>query len=401
MDLVLTYDCPPMLGGAHTWLYEVYRRWPTSVRLLTVEYSTDAAASAAERRFDELDHGALTISRRARRIGEISVLNTGFIATMRQHLGEIGRLANSKDVTLHSLRAFPEGFTSLLYKATRGRRVRLITYAHGEEILVAKQSKQLSAMARNAYRYSHLVIANSENTRAMVLDWVPTANVVCIHPGVDCGSFVKQPTAITDFRDRLGWTQDTLILATVARMEPRKNQAMVIKAVAALSREGYRIGYVCAGDGEERQALIDLAQDLGVTDLVRFPGVLTDEEKRLLFASCDVHVMPSIQCGAMIEGFGIVFIEAAAAGKPSSAGNIGGQPEAVRNGETGFVVDGTDLDQLCDAVRKLAVPAVRQRMEQACRTWAAAHDWNSVAARTHAEVGRAAGTPERGPPASI
>ena len=183
MDLVLTYDCPPMLGGAHTWLYEVYRRWPDPVRLLTVEHSTDATLAAAERRFDELSHDSLTIFRRAKRLGDISVLSPKFVGAMAQHLREMSKLESSKEVTVHALRAFPEGFTSLLHKAVPGRRVRLVTYAHGEEILVAKQSRQLSAMARCVYRYSDLIIANSANTRAMVLDWVPSANVVCIHPG--------------------------------------------------------------------------------------------------------------------------------------------------------------------------------------------------------------------------
>ena len=74
---------------------------------------------------------------------------------------------------------------------------------------------------------------------------------------------------------------------------------------------------------------------------MRFTGAVSDAEKKLIFAACDIHAMPSVQLGEMIEGFGIVFLEAAAAGKPSICGNIGGQAEAVLDGRTGLVVTAT------------------------------------------------------------
>jgi phosphatidylinositol alpha-1,6-mannosyltransferase len=89
----------------------------------------------------------------------------------------------------------------------------------------------------------------------------------------------------------------------------------------------------------------------------------------------------------MVEGFGIVFIEAAAAGVPSVAGNTGGQAEAVKHGETGLIVDGTSLVDVCEALATLARdPERRARMGAMAREWASQHDWARIADAAHAQI---------------
>ena len=93
--------------------------------------------------------------------------------------------------------------------------------------------------------------------------------------------------------------------------------------------------------------------------------------------------MPSIDEGGLIEGFGIVFLEAAAAGVPSIAGNNGGQAEAVLDGRTGRVVDGRNVEAVADAIRALiGDPAARAEMAVQCVAWAAQNDWTRVVTRT-------------------
>jgi phosphatidylinositol alpha-1,6-mannosyltransferase len=126
---------------------------------------------------------------------------------------------------------------------------------------------------------------------------------------------------------------------------------------------------------------------MGLQDWSRFPGAISEHEKRLLFAASDIYAMPSIQLGEMIEGFGIVFLEAAAAGVPSVCGNTGGQPEAVLDRETGIVVDGEDLNDVASAVRNLAInPELRRYMGERGRVWAAEHAWESVVERTREAI---------------
>ena len=102
-----------------------------------------------------------------------------------------------------------------------------------------------------------------------------------------------------------------------------------------------------------------------------------------MFGGCDVFAMPAIRDGTDIEGYGMVFIEAGICGKPSVAGCEGGQPEAGIDGETGLVVDGTDVVAVTDALRKLISDAdLRQRMGHAARAKAKQEDWSCVLQRT-------------------
>jgi phosphatidylinositol alpha-1,6-mannosyltransferase len=386
MDVLVSYDAPPKIGGAHMWMYEVYRRWPSPVRLLTARYDDDPGEAARERAFDAQTHGSLSIHRIAW-MQQIALLDPRSWAASLSQAAQIRRLGERGGTRVHAIRAFPEGFAALLFRLTRPRSSRLITYAHGEELLVARSSRLLTQMATHVFAHSDLVIVNSDNTRGLVRDFLPAANFICIHPGVDAAAFASRENAIRDYRVALGWPSGTVIVSTVARMEPRKNQAAVLRAIAHLRSSGVPLAYICAGDGEERVALEELARSLSLEPWVRFPGRVTDGEKRLIFSASDIHAMPSTQVGTMIEGFGIVFIEAAAAGIPSIAGKVGGQAEAVLHGETGLVVDGSDFEQLCAALMTLATdPGMRRRMGEAAREWATANDWDTIMRRTHAAV---------------
>ena len=383
VDTLVSLDFLPSNGGAHGWMYQVYSRWPGPVRALSEVPSTDAAERAAQRVFDAQPHGSLELQRVLLPAGDISLLRPGFLGTVRQHLAALPAPGRPGRHTLHVLRAFPEGIAPALHRVRHPLSCRLVTYAHGEEILVARSSRQLHAIAKAVYRLSDLVIANSENTARLVREEAPKARVQVIHPGVDNALAGSGRPDDLEYRHAQGFADSDLLLATVARMESRKNQETVIRAVAQLRREGVAVSYLCAGDGPERARLERLAHAEGVERFLRFPGAVSDAEKWRVFAACDLHVMPSIQAGSMIEGFGMVFLEAAAAGKPSICGRTGGQLEAVGDGITGLAVDGTSVAELAQAIRRLAHdPALRSSMGAAALERAAAHDWSHVAART-------------------
>lgn len=386
-DIVLSLDCLPKIGGAHSWLYQVYRRWPAPVSLLTLRSGQQEAEAAAERAFDARDHGALSIIRTLQPVPDINVLSTSCWMVLKQHLAQIRIHAQGRSVRLHALRAFPEGISSWVAKRLSPRRVRLVTYAHGEEISIAGTSRQLAWITRQVYRDSDLIVANSENTRRMILQLCPEAHVVVIHPGVDAAAFAVSDQQRAAVRAEWGWSPQTTVLATVARMEPRKNQAMVLRAIAKLSSDGMQLGYVCAGTGPEWENLRALANDLGIAEQVLFPGAVSESQKKLIFSAADIHIMPSVQIGEMIEGFGIVFLEAAAAGTPSVCGTSGGQLEAVDHGSSGLAVDGRDLASVSEAIRRLAKdPELRRNMGIAGRRLADVHEWDRVAERTLAAV---------------
>ena len=187
MDTIVSFDFPPAVGGAHLWLYEVYRRWPEPVAVLTSRAAPTASLSAGGSAAPEID-GSLRIWRDAAPIGDINLASLGFL----QRGIELGRrvAALAADPPrgtrrIHALRAFPEGVIAAVGRRLAGARsTSLITYAHGEELIVAESSRQLALLARWAYSSSDLVIANSVNTQRLVRSMCPRARVEVVHPGV-------------------------------------------------------------------------------------------------------------------------------------------------------------------------------------------------------------------------
>ncbi|MCB0450942.1 MAG: glycosyltransferase family 4 protein [Confluentibacter sp.] len=381
MDIIVTQDFFPKIGGAHLWLYETYRRWPSPVKLLTHRYGCETREADSQTIFDARKHGSLRIFRENIAIDNISLFNSQCRNHFWQVSSIIRRLMDRNSNTIHCLRAFPEGFLGLLCKLKNPFQTCLIVYAHGEEILVAKSSRQLWVIANLVYRIANLVIVNSKNTELLVKSLCPQAITVCIHPGVDTTLFLRKKQELEAYRQQWQWPKNTIVVSTVARMEPRKNQATVLRAIADLRREGLPLAYVCGGGGEERAKLYETTQSLGLDAWVRFTGVLTEDEKIMIYGASDIYAMPSIEYGQMIEGFGIVFLEAAAAGIPSICGSVGGQPEAVLDQKTGIVVNGLDVVAVKNAIRRLAIDSnLRDKMGQEGILWAQEHDWSRVSA---------------------
>ena len=389
-NIVISQDFLPKIGGAHHWLYEVYKRWHTGVAILTVKPALDPQERREQETFDRGEHGRVTIHRELEAVDDINLLDPGCLRRFYGHGAAIGRLARGRgQIRLHALRAFPEGITAALFRIRHPRRCRLVTYAHGEELLIAQTSRQLKLAAQLVYRASDLVIVNSESTRRLVQEVHPSARIQCIHPGVDVDAFAVGPEEIARQREAWGIPDGNIVVATVARMEPRKNHEAVLRALRMLRDEGLSVHYVCGGDGEQRSHLTQLVEKLELNSWVRLVGRVSDLEKRRIIAGADVHAMPSVRCGPLTEGFGIVFLEAAAAGRPSICGKVGGQSEAVLDGETGLVVDGSDVAAVAQAIRQLAADAgLRARMGEKARQWAQEHDWTRVVAKTRSAIER-------------
>jgi len=129
----------------------------------------------------------------------------------------------------------------------------------------------------------------------------------------------------------------------------------MIKAISSLVRKGRHVKFVIAGDGPERKKLEKLTDSLGLSNEVIFAGNLGRKNILNLFRSVDVVALPStlISEDGHHESFGIVAMEAAACGKPVIVGSFGGQPETVIHGETGFVIDGDDVQAIENAIERL------------------------------------------------
>ncbi|GFJ85724.1 hypothetical protein Phou_099040 [Phytohabitans houttuyneae] len=155
----------------------------------------------------------------------------------------------------------------------------------------------------------------------------------------------------------------------MSRLVPRKGQDALIRALPSIRRRVPDAALLVVGGGPHRSTLEKLAA--GLPDVI-FTGSVPAEELPAHYAAGDVFAMPcrTRNRGLDVEGLGIVYLEASATGLPVVAGDSGGAPDAVREGETGYVVGGRDLDAIADRVASLLSDRdLARRMGTAGRAW--------------------------------
>jgi len=206
----------------------------------------------------------------------------------------------------------------------------------------------------------------------------PRAALEHLPPGVDTDRFRPDPASRAEMRARLGLGERPTVLC-LSRLVPRKGQDMLIRALPAIRQRVDGAALVIVGGGPYLDTLRGLADRYGVTDHVTFTGGVPFAELPAYHAMADVFAMPCRTRGAGldVEGLGIVFLEASAAGVPVVAGSSGGAPETVQHNKTGMVVDGTSVPEIADTVsRLLADPDRAAEMGAAGREWVTAQ-WRS------------------------
>jgi len=379
--LLLSELFPPAVGGSAVLFAGIYSRLPLDVLVVTDPVTSPGAAD--ERR------GRLRVVRRAiatRRWGVFDV--TG----LRHHLrvAWYTRTLGAKSI-VHCARALPEGLAAAIARTAGGPPY--VCWTHGEDLVTASTSRELSSLTKWVYRRAAAAVANSRNTARLLLDiGVPKEKIEIVYPAVDASRFNPGVDG-RHVRRRLSLHDDTVLLLSVGRLQRRKGHDVTLAALAQLGGKVPRWHYAIVGDGQERKRLEQLAADHGVADRVTFVGEVDDEQLPAWYAASDIFIMPNRVDDGDIEGFGIVFLEAAATGRPVIGGDSGGVPEAVERDETGLLVDGTSPQAVADAIRALAsAPHVRARLGQAGRdrviqrfTWArAAEQVRSLHARVAA-----------------
>jgi len=171
-------------------------------------------------------------------------------------------------------------------------------------------------------------------------------------------------------------------ILTAARLDYHKGIDTVIRALPAIRAVCPTARYVVAGVGIRRGYLERLIAELGLGDAVRLLGFVPDEELPALYNAADVFVLDSRRFDLLVEGFGIAILEASACGLPVIGGRSGGVPEAVRDGETGLVIDPEAPAAVAAAVSQLLADGeTRRRMGAAGRAAVERYyNWDRVVA---------------------
>ncbi len=166
-------------------------------------------------------------------------------------------------------------------------------------------------------------------------------------------------------------------LLTVSRLsEPRKNVDRVLHALSRL-KDRHQFRYTVVGDGHDRARLEGLVRDLDLGERVRFTGFVTRQELLETYAHSDLMVLASSVIPGSHEGFGIVYLEAAASGVPSLAARLAGAAEAIDEGRSGMYVEEPTVEALVDALARFLQVQVRFDSE-ACRNFARRFAWANV-----------------------
>src|SRR6266516_1630260 len=218
------------------------------------------------------------------------------------------------------------------------------------------------------------VVANSQWTREQAqkvlreLGLDPLAEHVKVVPlGTDPAQF--RPGLDTgDVRARYRLNGDSWAV-TVARLEPYKGVDTSLRAVAAVRKGGQDLHYLVIGAGKKGKEYKKLARELGIGDVVRFTGNVPDRDLPALYNTAQVYLGVSRRADATrVEGFGVALAEASACGLPVIAGKSGGLAEAVKDGETGFVVEPTEVEAVTAALQRLlGDQLLARRIGQAAR----------------------------------
>jgi phosphatidylinositol alpha-1,6-mannosyltransferase len=367
--LLVTNDFPPKIGGIQSYLWELWRRLPADeAAVLTTPCEGadgfDAAAPIHVERIDQpvmLPTGGLVerIDETAARLGaDLVILDP---ALPLGHLGP--RLERPYGVILHGAEITVPG-------RVPGTRHALSRVLRGAELVIAAGGYPADEGERAARQ------------------GLP---VVVVPPGVDTDRFVPLDAAQrAEVRTRFGVAPESTLVVSVSRLVPRKGMDVLIRAAARLAPIHPELEVVIGGTGRDLPRLRRLVAELAAP--VRLVGRVDDHELPGLYGAADVFAMDCRNrwLGLEQEGFGIVFLEAAACGVPQVAGHSGGAAEAVLHGETGLVVDDPrSVQALSDALRTLITdPERRAAMGAAGRRRAeASFSYDVLAAQLRQAIG--------------
>jgi phosphatidylinositol alpha-1,6-mannosyltransferase len=235
-----------------------------------------------------------------------------------------------------------------------------VAIAHGFEYWLSLAPGTHALMRRATGRASRVAACSgfiARVVRTAVPDRVP---VSVLYPGADVDVF-RPDLPFEDLKERHGLGGRPLAVC-VSRLVPRKGQDVLIRAMAEIVRRVPEAALLIVGDGPYRGRLEAMAREAPPGSVV-LAGEVSEAELPRYYRAGDVFAMPCRNRlgGLEVEGWGIVFVEAAACGRPVVAGDSGGAREALVDGETGLLVDGTDVGAVADAVASLLADPERAR----------------------------------------
>lgn len=352
--LLVTNDFPPRPGGIQSFVHNLAVRQPPGSVVVYASTWRGAAKFDADQPFEVVRESTGVL------------LPTPAVA---RRAAELARTYGCDTVWFGA--AAPLGLLAAGLRRRSGVE-RAVAQTHGHEVGWAAVPGARGLLRRIA-RGVDVVTYLGEYTRTRLDRAVHgLTDLRRLAPGVDIDAY-RPGVDGTEIRERYGLSGRPVVVC-VSRLVPRKGQDALVRALPAIRRRVPGAALLIVGGGPYRSTVERLA---GADDGVVFTGSVPAAELPAHYAAGDVFAMPcrTRNQGLDVEGLGIVYLEASATGLPVVAGDSGGAPDAVREGETGYVVNGRDVGQIADRVATLlADRELARRMGAAGRTWVE-RDW--------------------------
>lgn len=358
--LIVTNDFPPRPGGIQAFLHSMALRLdPERVVVYASTWKRGAEGAAATAAFDAEQPYPVVRDRTTMLLPTPRVTRRA-VELLREH--------GCRSVWFGA--AAPLGLMAPALRRAGARRIVATTHGHEAGWAQLPGSREL---LRRIGADTDTITYLGEYTRSRIaraLTPEAAARMAHLPPGVDEKTF--HPDSGGDqVRARLGLAERPVVVC-VSRLVPRKGQDTLIEAMPRILAAVPDAVLLVVGGGPYEKELHALAEARGVADAVRFTGAVPWEELPAHYGAGDVFAMPcrTRRGGLDVEGLGIVYLEASATGLPVVAGDSGGAPDAVLDGETGWVVPGGAPAATAERVLALlADPELRRRMGDRGRAW--------------------------------
>ncbi len=345
-SLLIPGDFPPVCSGIATYFHEIWKFYNSKENIIL---------AAKYKEFENFDKTSnLNIIRVGIPTGSspLHKIIKSFIYTFKT----IQLHLKYKFEIIHCGQVLSSGMTGWIMKKIF--KVPYFIYVYGSETYRFGNNKYLMRMIKTFLNEAEYIIPNSNFTQEEFLRLdIPKEKFKIITPGVDTNRFQPDiPDKVLVEKYNLS---DKKVLLTVARLDERKGHDKVIESIAKLEKEIPNIVYLIVGKGREIDRLKNLVNKFEVKENVIFCGFVSDNDLQKYYNLCDIFLLLNRQTkedenlSGDYEGFGIVFLEASACGKPVIAGNFGGIADAVENNKSGFIIDGTNINEITTTISNL------------------------------------------------
>ncbi len=328
MIIILTQCFPSRVGGIETLMYDIASNLSIKHEVKVLADQHDASKDL---KFDKNNNN-------------FSILRFSGLKFLRKRkkFNELKKICSSNKI--HAIITDSWKSLELPINFLKEKNIPIISLVHGNEIIIKNVNHH--NRIKKVLASANVLVVNSSYTKILLSKISENfQHIEVIYPGV------KSTQDIMEQCIDLNNGYPTLL--TLARLEKRKGHLLILKSIFNLKKIYPNIQYIIAGEGDELENIKYEVKNYKLESNVKLVGTINENQKKYIFSKTDIMIMPTLDetHANSIEGFGIVYIEAAQYGIPSIASNVGGTPEAVLHNKTGLIIN--NFNELDDSIKKL------------------------------------------------